>query len=638
MPNSGNVLVEPLVAYQPQIGAWLVSWSESDQLRTQLWRPDLSGPALATAPPSYGWPGGNAPFRQALACPAPASGTILELSFESLPGAIGAPNAPLSDFAAAFGTNTSQSLSPFSQNRFSVAFWMRAAHAQADGRILSSADFALNLQGDRLALLDRNNGDLMTSEYSINPSDGQWHFVTITHEPGQYRMYIDGVEQGRLPAANFQQPINLTLGKADANSFTGAIDYLTVYGQVLGTDAVQAIMNRQQQAYCTVGGTSELTINTARLELEQITPPRTTIDDLDQLGLRVDAAAPTVSISSLADGQRVQQPDKAGQTLVIGGSANDTGSAITSVELRVDDGPWQPATGLNSWAFAFPLNEGERIIQARATDAVGNQGLSAPLTVLVDTTKAAAQIDKGDDKPAKVSADGKVWKVELKGEISDPAIKDQPGTKVNPTTVKVALDGGKNGGYQKATLQGTQWTASYTLPLSLADPTGTYTVVVTADDESGTSLGELVAGTVSLDASGPAAALSDADDNQLVFSKQASIGGSAQDGAGVSKVEVAFLPLAAVAGAPAAVTLARRTGRTPHGARLVRRAPTGRSPCRRGWKANTRSTCAAPMRSATNASPPAPGAAGSTIWPRASRSRRRRRVPGTTRAGECTRS
>jgi hypothetical protein len=550
VPNGGNVLVEPLVAYQPQIGAWLLSWSEGNQLRTQLWRPDLSGPALAEAPPSYGWPNGNSPFRQALACPAPSSGTVLELPFESLPGAIGAPNAPLSDFAAAFGPNTSQSLNPLSQNRLSVAFWMRAAYPGAQGRILTSADFALDLWSNSLALTDRNSGDLMTSEYTVNPSDGQWHFVTITHEPGQYRMYVDGVPQGRLPAATFQQPINLTLGKAEVNAFTGAIDHLTAYAQVLEVDAVQAIMNRQQQAYCTVGGASGLTINTARLELEQITPARTTIDDLDQLGLQVDAAAPVVSLSSLINGQRIQQPDREGQTLIIGGSASDSGSSIIRVDVRVDGGEWQLASGLNSWSFALPLNEGERTIEVRATDAVGNQGFSTPITVLVDTTRAGAKVEKNSDKPAKVKEDGKVWKVELKGELSDPVITKNPGTKIDPATVKVALDGSKFGGYQKASLEGITWTVVYTLPLSLPDPTGTYTVVVTADDENGSSIGEIIAGPVSLDSSGPEATLGDADKNQPAFSNQPQIGGNATDGAGVSALEVAFVPLATVVSTP----------------------------------------------------------------------------------------
>ncbi|MFQ5340748.1 MAG: Ig-like domain-containing protein, partial [Anaerolineae bacterium] len=87
-----------------------------------------------------------------------------------------------------------------------------------------------------------------------------------------------------------------------------------------------------------------------------------------------------------------------GEEVKLTGTAHDPfpqGGALDEMEVRVDDGPWTPvdsllrADGGYTWRFDWSLPKGEdgisHTVQARATDAAGNVGESAPMEVTVDT-------------------------------------------------------------------------------------------------------------------------------------------------------------------------------------------------------------------------------------------------------------
>lgn len=62
---------------------------------------------------------------------------------------------------------------------------------------------------------------------------------------------------------------------------------------------------------------------------------------------------------------------KVSGTVDIQGTASDTDGNVTTVEVRIDHGDWQPATGLENWTFSWDtsnVSEETHTITARATD------------------------------------------------------------------------------------------------------------------------------------------------------------------------------------------------------------------------------------------------------------------------------
>src|SRR5207253_2094353 len=81
----------------------------------------------------------------------------------------------------------------------------------------------------------------------------------------------------------------------------------------------------------------------------------------------VTAAAPTVSISSPANGSTVSG------TITISGVAS--GLAITSVQLSVDGGSFANASGTSNWSFSLNTNSltnGPHTLSAKVNDSTGS--------------------------------------------------------------------------------------------------------------------------------------------------------------------------------------------------------------------------------------------------------------------------
>ncbi|MGD8856429.1 MAG: hypothetical protein PVG33_08895, partial [Chloroflexota bacterium] len=173
-----------------------------------------------------------------------------------------------------------------------------------------------------------------------------------------------------------------------------------------------------------------------------------------------------------------------GGTRIIGGQASDPTSYVDYVEVRVNGGPWQMATGAESWAFALdvPQNSGNINIQVRATDKAGNvQSSATAATIIVDDTPPTAAADPAfNGNPfvaAQKSVDG-AWLVSLSGTASDDA------SGVRNVEVKMEPN---SGGWQTATWNdaaGT-WALDYALAANLSqeiDATGQYTVSLRTTD------------------------------------------------------------------------------------------------------------------------------------------------------------
>ena len=92
-------------------------------------------------------------------------------------------------------------------------------------------------------------------------------------------------------------------------------------------------------------------------------------------------SSPAVSISQPASGSTVSG------AVTVSGTAQAQGSAgIAQVQISVDNGAWQPATGTASWTASVDttvLTNGSHTVTARATDTSGNVG-TASVAVSVD--------------------------------------------------------------------------------------------------------------------------------------------------------------------------------------------------------------------------------------------------------------
>ncbi len=82
---------------------------------------------------------------------------------------------------------------------------------------------------------------------------------------------------------------------------------------------------------------------------------------------------PTISISSPTDGQ-IFTPDT---TITVSGTASDADGTLTLVQVKLNDGTWQDATGTTEWSKSVTLHEHDNIIYARAQDDEGNWSISA---------------------------------------------------------------------------------------------------------------------------------------------------------------------------------------------------------------------------------------------------------------------
>src|SRR5262249_54207715 len=372
--------------------------------------------------------------------------------------------------------------------------------------------------GGNGVLLFLVDNTIVTGPTGLN--DGDWHFIVATrdHTSGQHQLFVDGA-----PASTTES--GFSLPSPNASLFAGNnpadLDQLQFYKLALSADTVKAMYDRTLQSYCVGVNTTQVATQWAKLSASV---PDTRGGKLTASGGRTRTIAggrPTSSDGGLSNGQYIQ----GNQIQTIGGSASDPTSYITGVDVNVNNGGWQPASGAATWAYNLAVTEGTYTIQSRATDVVGNvETPTTGITVTADATPPHLTLGPPSTRPIKPTrkAAGQ-WVVALSGTASDPAIGSRSGSGVQPGSVEVLLRGqggtAQGNGWQPATLSGNNWTINYTFAAGLADPTGGYTVLVRAADMVGNhSADDAASGTLLLDAAGPAAALSQLDATRTVIS------------------------------------------------------------------------------------------------------------------------
>jgi hypothetical protein len=574
----------PQVAWHPGYRGWLVSYQDDAASQRHIFVPVTAAGQQAFTPTSGFFIEAN---DNSLACPAPASAPDVDLRFEELPGAAtfadssgranhglctgancpaagfaGAPAAPLSDYAVQFdGVDDSLTLTRTVQDNFSVAFWIKMPayddqhliQTVVDGGDFNTKGFVIRInRGGVLAFVPG-----VGFQTPARIDDDRWHFVVVSRHKatGQVNIFVDGALAQGLPGTpdvTLNNATNLYIGKKFDNTFwlRGTLDNLQIIPAALSADAVLAMYNRTLQSYCVAAGASTLLNNVywAKVTASQPDVRGGRISVSNGLSVTIDSDLPTAQVTAVHANAVV------GPAQVIGGVASDPTSGVGLVEVSIDDGAWQPATGANAWAFSLAGQSGAISLRVRATDLVSNVGAaSAAINLIVDGTAPAVTINAPPAtlKPGK-HASGR-WQVNLNGTATDA-------NGIQPGSVRVRLEQQSGVGVaqtvQQAALSGSTWSIDYLLDAGLFDPTGLYTATVQATDVAGNRSPRATA-VIRLDARGPEAALNQSGAVRQVISQTLTIGGLVSDtmsSAGLDTLEIAFTPVEQIAALPAGLT------------------------------------------------------------------------------------
>ena len=310
-------------------------------------------------------------------------------------------------------------------------------------------------------------------------------------------------------------------------------------------------------AKCDGLATSSSQLHLAQLFMDDVPPWLGTLSVMTDTLMTVDADVPTATFAALTDGQYLAVTG----TLTIGGDAGDSTSAVARVEVSEDGGPWQAATGAESWAYNWnvPPADGAHTLRVRAIDMVGNVGPDTAVTVRLDRTPPAVSFALPGNSivGATHNAAGQ-WQVAMNG-----AVNDTGGIGTHNVATLLSPNGS---GWQTATLAGNTWAVDYVLPAfgsdnqALSNPTGVYTFYARATDRLNNQTAPVPLA-LNVDTTPPVAALDYTGPSSTTITQTLTLSGVVTDprevAAGVQQLEIAFTPAGQTPGAWANTTLAQ---------------------------------------------------------------------------------
>ena len=220
-------------------------------------------------------------------------------------------------------------------------------------------------------------------------------------------------------------------------------------------------------------------------------------DITDQVTVIVDLEDPEVAIVAPSDG------DLLGGGIshyVIGGSASDETSWVTSVEVNLPGVGWVGAERISPWAYTWELPaDGQYTLQARAHDYLGRIGSSSAVNVTVDNTPPQVTLDL---------ADGQVVTTQSSDVISITLTGDASDNLSGLTRVQISTDGRpwREVG-QVGNLTYAEWSTEWTLS-SQTSAQGEHTVEVRALDQAG-NVSDTLRRTIIVDVVPPTSELTD---------------------------------------------------------------------------------------------------------------------------------
>lgn len=228
-------------------------------------------------------------------------------------------------------------------------------------------------------LLDGNlNGShIMASESFVKPGESLTYTLTLSNS-GAFPLTVQMVDE--MPANTTYQAGSLT-ADSGAYSFDPLAD--TIDWTVTVDNDTQAVL-------------SFTVLTAAGMEDGAVITNVALFDD--NLGVThetnmttiVDALPPDSSFVSPVNGQLITSS----QVLLVG-TASDAQSGVAKIEVKVDEAPWQMASGLTNWSLLVSgLAEGRHELQVRGTDAAGHVELSPDIIrVRIDTIPPIGNVE-----------------------------------------------------------------------------------------------------------------------------------------------------------------------------------------------------------------------------------------------------
>ncbi len=374
---------------------------------------------------------------------------------------------------------------------FTVAFWAKRASTDAADYVFWQGQEASN-QGLHIGFRDADTFTCSFWDNDLNydyTEDNEWHHWACTYNVnnGTRVLYRDGAavasHTGRAPYTGSGE---LIIGqRRNSVYYHGELDDVRIYqNNALNADSIKAMYNDAEQSACTNVYYANDNILYSNIAFTQNESSIAQINNDDTVEVMVDTTAPSSSFTSINDGDVISIPNNGVKT--ISGAASDTGdiaSGIGSVQVRVDSGTWEDATGKESWAYNLSgLSDGNHTIDVQATDAVGNESDISSITITIDDTAPTITLDVADStmRLQRSSTDADKWIVSLVGTASDAHSVVE--------TVEATLRGSSRTYIaQDVVLSKADATWSMNYVLNDVDPTDTYAVEITAEDILGNS-------------------------------------------------------------------------------------------------------------------------------------------------------
>jgi hypothetical protein len=588
------------VEWHPGARAWLVVTSTpqggNTMIEARLLNPDGS---VRLAQRSGQWPlRPTSLHRTALSCPSRLAYPVLHLPLEELPGAtqfadtsgynanvtctqgncpvVGVEGRRPVNLALRFSNSAQRLDIPFNRirlNTFSLSFWFRTTDP-TPMMIAETPQFTIRLQGGQVLFRHPIHGELR-SDSQINVTDGNWHHVVVARSHNRSHLYVDGM--GAHSSVLPLDPVAaspLRIGGHATQPFRGDLDDLALYDVVLLNDTVRDIYQGAFRNVCLAAAPVNHQQTLATTMEIHLLPNETrggVIRNGAGLMLTVDAEPPTAAVTSVAD--RAYLPGNPGGSIthIIGGTADDN-HGIHLVEVRVNNGAWQPAIGAATWTFPLEATSGRYVIESRATDVVGNV-TTTPSQTIVFVDDRAPMLEAPVHNGASVSEGSLLYPtrpsgadhyvVSLSGAVQDPILADgAAGAGIVDVKVLFQDNGTGTTGtqWQSAMLRGGHWRIDYAFASgepAAPRPDGQFILTVRAMDRVGKVTERQIP--VVIDSTSPTASLSGGSavqsrsgtdqarslplDDLNIITQTITLSGGINDVSGVASMEVAFTPI-----------------------------------------------------------------------------------------------
>ncbi len=157
------------------------------------------------------------------------------------------------------------------------------------------------------------------------------------------------------PDATINSAQNYTISGASASNNNGVLWTTTGDGTFTGSGTLTPTY---------YPGAQDIIDGEVFLWIEAFAINPCTVSAEDNMALTIEGLPPVVVITSPLDGAVVNY-----NPVTITGTATDPENNVSFVEVRVNGGPWQLATGTNNWSISVTLGQPcDNLIEARATD------------------------------------------------------------------------------------------------------------------------------------------------------------------------------------------------------------------------------------------------------------------------------